>query len=195
MKEWVSLHQQHRALYDAAGNGWSGDVRKRLVRLADRGHCEASVRGRFTPRRFREFEAWRISPADGSSRGVRLLNVPDLESASLIVEALAQPRSERLLKFTCMVEGLRPDSTTWTVAIHLEAEGDDRKGNGACGHPSFHCHVGPDLDARPRVRVPLPDIGPMAALDWLIATLVPGWEPAPWPAVAREVDGGAPART
>jgi hypothetical protein len=29
--------------------------------------------------------------------------------------------------------------------------------------------------------VPLPALRPEDALDWLLAMVVPGWEPAPWP--------------
>ncbi len=53
-------------------------------------------------------------------------------------------------------------------------------GAGACSHAALHCHVGADLDAKPQVRVPLPAVSVVDALDWLIATVVPGWEPAPW---------------
>ncbi|HEX4422555.1 MAG TPA: hypothetical protein VH165_31790 [Kofleriaceae bacterium] len=56
----------------------------------------------------------------------------------------------------------------------------ERKGGGACGHAAFHCHVGLTLEHEPKVRVPLPAVAPADALDWLLSTVVPNWEPAPW---------------
>jgi len=42
--------------------------------------------------------------------------------------------------------------------------------------------MGPNLDAEPVIRVPLPAIGPSEALEWVISQLVPtpAFEPAPW---------------
>lgn len=75
------------------------------------------------------------------------------------------------------------------MAIHLpkdrESDGD-RQGSGACGHAALHCHVGPTLDADPKVRVPLPPLPPADALDWILSQVVPGWEPTPWPEVMAE---------
>lgn len=70
----------------------------------------------------------------------------------------------------------------------------DRKGGGACGHAAFHCHVGPTLDHEPKVRVPLPAIGPAAALDWLLSIVIPAWEPAPWAGVVAARSSAAADR-
>ncbi|MCL2824561.1 MAG: hypothetical protein FWD57_11265, partial [Polyangiaceae bacterium] len=68
-------------------------------------------------------------------------------------------------------------------------ETGDRQGSGACGHAAFHCHIGPDLDAKPKLRIPLPAIGPADALDWVLSQLCgDGFEPAPWPQVKAEID-------
>ena len=65
-------------------------------------------------------------------------------------------------------------------------------GAGGCGHATFHCHVGPDLDAKPKVRVPFPAVGPEHALDWLLATVVPGIEPMPWTDLNQLLADGNP---
>ena len=36
------------------------------------------------------------------------------------------------------------------------------------------------MAAKPKVWVPLPPVGPVAALDWVLSVIVPGWEPAKW---------------
>jgi hypothetical protein len=63
------------------------------------------------------------------------------------------------------------------VRIDLDPE---QRGAGPCNHPALHCHVGVDPDDRAaqQVRVPLPWLAPAEALDWLIATLISGSEPA-----------------
>jgi hypothetical protein len=91
-----------------------------------------------------------------------------------------------------MVEGVRADNSTLAIAAHLP---DDRKtqdnptgdcqGLGACGHAALHCHVGPSMTTDPKVRVPMPPLGPAEILDWMIAQILPiqDFERAPWPSV------------
>jgi hypothetical protein len=98
-------------------------------------------------------------------------------------------RNGHLHMFTVMVEGQRVDGSRWTLAVHLpdDQETDpntagDRQGRGAGGHAALHCHVGPDLDTAPEVRVPLPAINAAEALDWVLSQIVTtdDFEPAPW---------------
>lgn len=58
----------------------------------------------------------------------------------------------------------------------------DRHALGAGGHAVLHCHVGPDLNARPKIRVPLPPISAAEALDWVLSQIITtdDFEPAPW---------------
>ena len=79
-----------------------------------------------------------------------------------------------------MTEPTVPDP----IAMHLEDDSEDD----ACSHAALHAHVGPTLDATPKVRVPLPQVGPLAAFDWLLSMGVPGWEPAPWEAVRSALE-------
>lgn len=118
---------------------------------------------------------------------VPLKETADLADVRLTLLALADGRANHLRQFTAMLEGKSVrGGTPWTVAIHLaddraDDEGD-RQGTGACGHAAWHCHVGPDLNAKPKVRVPLPGLKPADALSWLLTTLVADMEPARWPA-------------
>jgi hypothetical protein len=100
------------------------------------------------------------------------------------VLALISRKADHVHQFTAMIEGTTRIGLPWAAAVHLEDDrapaGQDRKGDGACGHAAFHCHVGPTLDHEPKVRVPLPAVGPAGALDWLLSIVVPAWEPAPW---------------
>jgi hypothetical protein len=110
-----------------------------------------------------------------------------LQDARLTLQALISRRTERVHHFTAMIEGVTAKRLTWVAAVHLEddheAADHDRKGDGACSHAAFHCHVGPTMNDDPKVRVPFPPVGPVGALDWLLSIMVPDWEPAPWPQV------------
>lgn len=88
-------------------------------------------------------------------------------------------RKDHLHMFTVMVEGERADGSKWTLAVHLpddEGPEGDRQGRGACGHAALHCHVGPDLDTAPEVRVPLPAISAADAFDWVLSQIIPTQE-------------------
>lgn len=181
MKEWLALYEQHCAMRVE-----SGDVhrllRKRLIELADRGHCAETIRGRFTPRHRGALLELRID-ANGHREPLRAL--PYLEDAHLTVLALVSRRTDHVHQFTAMVEGTTHAKMPWVVAVHLEADHEppdqhDRRGSGACGHAAFHCHVGQTMDQEPKVRVPFPDVGSVGALDWLLSIVIPAWEPAPW---------------
>jgi hypothetical protein len=115
--------------------------------------------------------------------------LPHLEDAHLTVLASVSRRNEHLHQFTATIEGMTATRSPWVAAVHLEADHEppdhDRKGSGACGHAAFHCHVGPTMNHEPKVRVPLPAVGPAGALDWLLSTVVPAWEPVPWGEVVR----------
>jgi hypothetical protein len=160
--------------------------RLRLVKLARAGHCEPNIQGRFTyeqnPQRAALVE-WSIRPEPLALHGV-----PHLASAKLSLMALTD-RGGHLHMFTVMVEGEREDGSKWTLAVHLPDDQEtarnpngDRQGRGAGGHAALHCHVGPDLETAPEVRVPLPAINAAEALDWVLSQIIPtdGFEPAPW---------------
>jgi hypothetical protein len=93
-------------------------------------------------------------------------------------------KGDAIRQFDVRATGERENGTPWVVAVHLSNDGAQKgqHGFGACGHAVLHCHVGPDMDAVPKVRVPLPALGPAEALDWVLSQLIPTprFEPAPW---------------
>jgi len=188
MKDWIALYKQHRARRGNAGEALGSSLRNALVRLADQGICAASIQGRFTNRKSGRLREWYIA----SDTGREPLALPGMKHAFLTVLALADSRTHHVHQFTAMLEGHGADDATWVVAVHLEDDrappAHDRKGSGACGHAALHCHVGRSLEVQPQVRVPLPNIGPAEALEWLLSVVVPKWEPAPWPAVVAALD-------
>jgi hypothetical protein len=122
-----------------------------------------------------------------------------LARAALTILLSLDSASGHLRECTLMVEGEKQDGTHWTVAIHLPDDqvtvknpDGDRQGHGACGHAALHCHVGPTLDDRPKVRVPLPSLEPARLLEWLVSQVVPtvAYEPATWPDVMKELEPG-----
>ena len=184
MKEWCALYEAHGAMRAIAPTDLLNSLRSRLVRLAERGHCEGTIRGRFSYSNRGPLRELHVHGPDGS---VPLLHLEALEAARLTVLALVSRRTDHVHQFTAMIEGTASGERSWVAAVHLVEDhvtGErDRQGSGACGHAAFHCHVGPTFDHEPKVRVPLPVIGPAGALDWLLSIVVPDWEPAPWPAV------------
>lgn len=199
MRFWVDLYRDQTAARTLASGAWSGELRKRLVALSKAGFCDRSVEGRFTYEHDGNLLKWSIRD-DGKAAPVALRQLADLDSAELSVIALAD-RGNHLHQFTVMVEGKRADGTAWVLAVHFEDDritdknkDADRKGTGAGGHAAFHCHVGPGLDVGPKVRVPLPPLGPVEALEWVLTQLVPTaqFEPAPWPEVLTALKKATP---
>lgn len=188
MRSWVELYEAHRSTRSLR-KGWDGEVRKRLMKLADAGHCTPNVRGLFTyiKRKPDQLENWSIQGAP-----LELKNLDGLTRAGLDVLALVC--REHLHQFTVAIDATRSDGTPWTIAAHLSLDRDrarsldgDRQGLGACSHAALHCHVGPGLDVEPKVRVPLPALSPVDILDWVLSQVVPtaAFEPAPWSEVER----------
>lgn len=187
MTTWAELYADHTAMRAQDAKVLVKDLRHRLTTLAKLGHCDASIEGRFTHRNHGNLSVLQIRALESAPANTERLDLPGLGGAHLTVLATIHLRSGHLHEFTAALSAKRADNTLWTVAIHLEddreSEKNDRKGDGACSHAAIHCHVGPDLDTAPKVRVPLPAVGPVGALDWLLSTVVPGWEPALWPEV------------
>lgn len=199
MKPWVDLYRAQQDARNLSSNTWSSDLRKRLVALSKEGYCDPSVEGRFTYEQDGKLLKWSIRDG-GAAAPVSLRQLADLDSAELSLMALADRRNH-LHQFTVMVEGKRADGSAWALAIHFEDDrvtdknkDADRKGTGAGGHAAFHCHVGPGLDVAPKVRVPLPALGPVEALDWVLSQLVPTskFEPAPWAEVQAALKKASP---
>ena len=192
MSPWVATYQHHTAL--RAGHEHTVErLKAPLRRLAGlRVHCDPSLPWFLKTTKTDGRTSVFTQPHGEAPGPVRLTALPDLTDARMSIQATLQSQTGRLTEFSAAISGKTAAGVDWTVAIHLEnelrrpaAEGwpGDWRGDGACGHAIFHCHVGPDLDAKPKVRVPFVAVGPEHALDWLLTTVVPGFEPMPWGAV------------
>jgi hypothetical protein len=175
-RPWRELHEAHRATRERDVAELKGAVQRRLDMLVKRGHLAPE-----TPYRFSEKAAGGILVLGEQMGAVGLDNLADLTEAKLTVLAKLDRRRRLLHQFTAMVEGTAPDGVPWMAAVHLDDDSvEQHAGTGACGHASWHCHVGRGWEYRPEVRVPFPAVGAPAALDWLLTQIVAEHEPAPW---------------
>jgi hypothetical protein len=181
MTEWRALYESHRAVRGQSIRLLSSALRKTLIDLAARGHCDETICGRFRWRHRGAHDEWHIAVPDDREP---LWRLPHVKTAHLTLLALVSRKVEQVHQFTAMIDAVTTTGTPWVAAIHLEADHEspehDRRGSGACGHAAMHCHVGPSMEHEPKVRVPFPAVAPAGALDWLLSTVVPDWEPAPW---------------
>lgn len=198
MKPWIELYRAHTDCRTLATGKWDSAFRRKLLKLAQAGYCDTNVQGRFTYGQNRQRSGlleWSIQPEP-----LALSGVPHLTTASLSLMALTD-RSGHLHMFTVMVEGERKDGSKWTLAVHLPDDREteknpkgDRQGRGAGGHAALHCHVGPDLETAPEVRVPLPALSAAEALDWVLSQIITTdeFEPAPWAEVQDAMKKASP---
>lgn len=194
MRNWIDLYDSHRQARNLGDGSWTSELRRRLIALADAGHCDPNICGRFTYSAVGNLMEWSIR-SGGNSRPLPLCNMQSLAVADLTVMALAT-RDNHLHQLTIMVDGMRADESHWALAVHLPDDREtaqnpagDRQGLGAGGHAALHCHIGPDLDTVPKVRVPLPSLRPADLLDWVVSQIIPtaAFEPAPWASVVAEL--------
>jgi hypothetical protein len=183
---WVDLYRAHSKMRLGAGEAAPAEIRRRLGLLVDRGICEGTLPSRFTYDQDsrKGLRTWHIRGTAG--RGEPLERLPNLLEARLVVLLLTGVRKHELHELTVMLEGRTLKHSPWCVAVHLQSDlgpSADHGGSGACGHAVLHCHVGPTLDDEPKVRVPLPPLLPVEALDWVLSQVVPDYEPEPWPSV------------
>ncbi|WAS97934.1 hypothetical protein [Nannocystis punicea] len=195
MNPWLDLYRQHGALRAMNDREAANEVRRVLRKLSEkpyavlRGDAPARlVEGRvprsdtvqYTLGREREGEALELEDLP-----FPLQEAVALRSARLAVLLRFNRRAERLQEMNIMLSGVRRDASPWAVAVHLPPDGQDRDGLGACGHAALHCHIGPTLDAKPKVRVPFPPLRPAQVVEWAVSQVVPTaeFEPAPWPRV------------
>ena len=186
MSVWEELYGQHTASRRCERT-WSTEVRKLLIKLANAGHCDEAVRGRFNVSKSGTKEDWSIRS------GPEPMLLDGMKSAEL--QVFASLTRGHLHAFSVIASGVRDDDSTWLVAVHLHPDHKHAAGDkaevGACSHAALHCHVGRDFESLPVTRVPVPAMGPADALTWVLSQLVPGelFEPAPWasikPAAAR----------
>jgi hypothetical protein len=159
------------------------ELRIRLKRLTERGMCARPAVGWLTQQnRDGRVSAFVFSAnADGQAGGHPALQLHNLTSlgdgALLTVMVVVDQRTTRVLGFSIGLQGKgRRTQVPWYARVDFT---EAPAGQGPCGHPLLHCHVGQDANQleEPEVRVPLPWMKPAEVLDWLLATVEPALEP------------------
>lgn len=185
---WLVLYHAHGELRREGVTTLETDIRTRLVRLAKSHGDPHLVRWKYKKLELTVVYELKKMP---------LQNLEKLTDAKLTLLAHVDLRRQHVNHFALTLEGRGHMGQPWTVAIHLEDnEGKatgDHKGKGAASHAALHCHVGPDLDHEPKVRVPLPPLSMAHCLDWLLCMVIPEWEPAPWASIKEALAPTTPA--
>lgn len=202
MREWVALYRQHQALRGMHDRDAANELRAVLRNLSEK-PC-ALFRGGAQSRLVEKYDraSGSVTYTLGHGREGEALTLgalPEplhacvaLSQATLTVLLRFDRRSVSLSELNVMLSGTRRDGAPLALAVHLPHDKEtrdrpngDREGLGACGHAALHCHVGPTLDAEPKVRVPFPPLRPAQVVEWVVSQVVPTpeFEPAPWNAV------------
>ena len=181
---WRALYESHEAIRELGNDQPDVLLRARIKELVRLKHCDLRFLGKLTYKtetaHGRE-EIW-VKGAQSGSMGepIPLDGLPALQNARLSLAATLDLRRRYLRAFTVRLEGEALGDRPLLISVEMD---EKPMGNGASGHPLIHCHVGPDHAAAPEIRVPMPPVKPWDALDWVLAQVVPDWEPAPWASV------------
>jgi hypothetical protein len=176
-----------------------------LQRLAKRRHCSGHVIGwieqQGLPGHAKKVQL--SSNADGRDNregpALKLRNLCHLKDDAVLgfMVTVAERAPKGIRAYTVSVQGeLKHGGMPWYARIDLT---EWPEGQGLCAHPLLHCHVGSHSDEagsteaeetsplmenvlRSRIRlfsprVPLPWLLPWEALEWLLATVEPTFDP------------------
>jgi hypothetical protein len=113
----------------------------------------------------------------GKHPAIALSGLQHLHDGALLTFAVLVEKTSQLVNYAVGLQGRgRETDSPWYARIDLT---EKPEGEGPCGHPLLHCHVGadPSNKGEPETRVPLPFLMPAEALDWLLATADPALEP------------------
>jgi len=108
---------------------------------------------------------------------IALSRLQHLQDGARLTLAVLVEKTSQLVSYNVGLQGRgRETDAPWYARIDLT---EQPEGEGPCGHPLLHCHVGVDSSNKgePETRVPLPFLTPAEALDWLLATADPALEP------------------
>ena len=147
---------------------------QRLQRLGKRRCCSPNAIGwlqKISGQRDRTQITFNKKYADGcDNRGhpaaslARLSHLRD--GAVLAFSVELDPRRTTLLSYSVSIQGTRADTgRSYHARIDLTGQ---QAGQGRCGHPLLHCHIGddPEVTARWRLTSFVPATGFVGALAW-----------------------------
>ncbi len=120
MRSWVDLYGQHQTVR-RPDKSWTSEIRRRLTKLAEHGHCDASARSRFTNKSADQIQCWSFR-RDQQDKPEPLLGLDTLKSAELTVLAKCN-KSGHIHQFTVGIDGVRNDDTPFILHVHLSDDG------------------------------------------------------------------------
>jgi len=194
MREWVELYKQHSSLR-AGGRDAVHEIRQVLKRYGESRDSifEPDIAQRLQQRNNRSVQEYCFADEgealatwnhpDWDSHGHRRIHLADTR---LHIYVVVNKQDHIQAVNLWITSKKRESAEPLAIAVHLPDDHDtsatdaDRQGAGACGHAALHCHIGPTLDAPPKIRVPLPALRPARALEWMLSQVVPAYEAAPW---------------
>jgi hypothetical protein len=120
----------------------------------------------------------KANATSGDHPAIALSGLEQLKDGALLTLSVLTDSKAKLLEYSIGIHGRgKTSGAPWYARIDLTEEPE---GEGPCGHPLLHCHVGldPSTQGEPETRVPLPFLAPAEALDWLLATVDRRLEPS-----------------
>lgn len=165
----------------------------RLQEVAHLRLCDPAVQGWFTTDKYKLTISGAAPAKVGEWPAIPLKDLEHIDEALLTLSVTFDKIGVKA--YSIQLRGRRriTDAPAWYARVDLDGIGDDaKKGVGLCSHAVLHTHVGttPESDHMPSedplgerkrfsTRVPMPWLGPIDALNWLLATVDRRLEPAP----------------
>lgn len=183
--DWLKKRSEIEAARKSAakekGIRWHNAIIATLKTLAEAGFCDEQVVGwvkeQSAGRRRKTIEF--SDNADGKVgdySAVRVNKTAFLPDGALLRLLVETEQDGGVLSYAIGLQG-KSAQGPWYARICLDPE---QRGQGPCGHPLLHCHVGLDPEhalSKDDVRVPLPWLTPVEAIEWLFAAVEPRLEP------------------
>lgn len=164
----------------------------RLQHVASLRLCDPEVKGWFTTRGGELTLSGAAPGRVGEWPAIPLKDLEHIDEALLTLSVTFDKIG--VVAYSIQLRGRRriADAPAWYARVDLDGIGADaKKGVGLCSHAVLHAHVGttPESDHVPSedplgerkrfsTRVPMPWLGPVDALNWLLATVDRRLEPA-----------------
>jgi hypothetical protein len=181
---WTRLVEEIQQARRAPGHART-DVQNAIARrfqaLAKDRRCSATAVGWLEARTMAQgrHNIRLMDRADGRDNrarpAVKLRELSHLQDGALLTISVdIDDRRREIIAYSVALHGkLRSGDVPWYARIDLD---ESPRGQGPCGHPLLHAHVGLGEEGKFSPRAPLPWLHPGEALDWLLATVEPSVE-------------------
>jgi hypothetical protein len=183
MQLWLERDKLTQKAVQEQRRDHKAELNSRLRLLGSRKHCPKHAIGWLTTehredRRKAVVLSSKANATSGNHPAIALSGLEQLRDGALLTLSVLTDSKAKLLEYSIGVQGMgKILGAPWYARIDLTEEPE---GEGPCGHPLLHCHVGldPSTQGEPETRVPLPFLAPAEALDWLLATVDHRLEPS-----------------